>query len=167
MATNERFDWLWASTKLAEIAPKVLSGFPGYIIGDIDDIIQDTLLKLYRSEPHEKPSLRLLAVMIKHTAIDRMRARGRTRSLDDFEHIESRAGEPTDVELRTELWERLRAGLACLSFEERSVLMRFYRGRVPIRQLADEAGVGYSAMAVRLHRIKKKLRAELRRLGSL
>jgi RNA polymerase sigma factor (sigma-70 family) len=167
VATNEHFDWLGISMRLAKIAPMVLRGFPSYISTEIDDIVQDTLLKLHRSGFSEQPSPELLRVMLRHAAIDHMRARRRVRSLHDVEFIDSIIDRSTDYDHRTELWQRLNLVLACLSREDQLLLMRYYCRRVKIQQLADEAGVKYSAMAVRLHRIKSKLRDKLDRLGDL
>lgn len=164
MAETERFDWLRISAMLENIAPAVLRTFPHYLTRDIEDIVQDTLLKLHRL--HRKgyanePSRNLLAVMIKHQAIDRMRARGRLSSLHDIEIVDVSGERSARQQDRAELWRKLSAGMQQLSDEDRLLLMKYYRGKMKIQELADEAGVGYSAMAVRLFRIKEKLRQVL------
>ena len=158
MPDSGDFDWIAAHTALEEVAPKVLRTFPLKIRNDQGDIIQEVLLKLQRSQLDEVPSTKLLSVMVRHSAIDRIRASRRLSPID--EELVS----PLDSTVqndRQELWQLLNDALDRLNREEYVLLMKFYRGNVPIQNLATDAGVSYSAMAVRLFRIKEKLRAEL------
>ena len=95
--------------------------------------------------------------MVKNRAIDRLRAK---RRVSQLEHDLVDANGVGELE-RQEQWNALSDALHRLDQEEYVVLMKFYRGGVPIRELADEHGIGYSAMATRLFRIKEKLRSEL------
>jgi RNA polymerase sigma factor (sigma-70 family) len=59
------------------------------------------------------------------------------------------------------LIERLRTELQSLTDEERKLLELRFDRRLSTREIAMELGVGFSAAAVRLHRLIAKLRVRL------
>jgi RNA polymerase sigma factor (sigma-70 family) len=157
MTENDDLDWATVLQELKGIAQNVTSRFPAWIRSETDDIVNDAAIKLWRLGI-ERPSKKLSYIMLRQAAIDRWRARRRLRPLSGAEVVDQRGLESADVERRADLWKQLQLSLGTISEEERQLLTRFYLERVDIKQLAEEAGVKYSAMAVRLHRIKRRLR---------
>lgn len=156
---NEQ-DWRAICEELRRIAPIVLSGFPRVIAQDIDDIVQDVATTLLDKVGYQSIGPGLLAVMIKHQAIDRLRSK-HAKAVSTFPVAELEGRRPEADSRKSELWELLQRGLAQLPTEDVTLLRRFYFEQTRIAELAREHGVQYSTMAVRLHRIKEKLREQL------
>jgi RNA polymerase sigma factor (sigma-70 family) len=160
MADDKEVNWDFVLQNLGEIARSVTSRFPAWIQNEIDEIVTDTAAKLWRSGIRE-PTEKLSYIMIRQAAIDRWRARRRLRSLSEAEVVDDRKRETAEVDLQAERRKELDLALAELPAEDRQLLLRCYHDRVAIGRLAIEAGVSYSAMAVRLHRIKNRLRDQI------
>jgi RNA polymerase sigma factor (sigma-70 family) len=133
----------------------------------VDDIVQEVLLKLQSLQTLQR--LRIagspagyIAVMFRNAATDVVRRRQRGLALEVPLTEDYPAREGGDLDLVTpERAARLREALLSLRPEERNLLrMRFWRG-FSIGQIVEKSGTTYSASAVRLFRILRKLREKL------
>jgi len=134
---------------------------------EVDDLVQDALVKLQSLRTLQRLKAAgspagYVAVMLRNAAMDllRKRQRGVEVTLSD----ELAAPHTQEAELMApERSEQLRRALLSLSPEERNVLrMRFWRG-LSIALIAEASDATYSATAVRLFRILRKLRERLDR----
>jgi RNA polymerase sigma factor (sigma-70 family) len=158
--------WESAGTLLRSIGLMLWRTHPGLQREEVDDLVQDTLLKLQslqtlrRLKAARSPA-GYITVMLRNAGTDllRQRQRGAEMTLgDSLAAPDIRGDEP----LAPEQSERLRLALLSLSPEERNLLrLRFWRG-TSITQIAEILGVTYSAAAVRLFRTLRKLREGLK-----
>lgn len=155
--------WSEVRTRLRAYARKIARLAPD----DIDDVVQAVLLKL--QDPAFITRLRntrapaaYIVVSLRHAATDiaRVRARERVKMARYGLSLLTPQLGPSGRETRlTELG----AALARLSEDERALLrLRFWRD-LSIAQIAEQQGVTYSTMAVRLFRLLRKLRSEIAR----
>ena len=154
--------WETAARFLREYGQSLSRTFPDLQKHEVDDLVQDVLLKLQslrtlkRLKAAGSPA-GYIAVMLRNAATDFLRQRQQRieQALDD----ELPAPETTEEDATVS--ERLRKALLSLSPEERNLLrMRFWRG-LSIAQIAEASNAMYSATAVRLFRILHKLRVRL------
>lgn len=128
----------------------------------VDDLVQDTLLKLQSLHTFQRLKAArspagYVAVMLRNAGTDLLRRRQRGVEVALSEQLAARDSEAEEVVAR-EQSERLRLALLSLSSEERSLLqLRFWRG-FTIAQIAEISDATYSATAVRLFRLLRKLR---------
>jgi RNA polymerase sigma-70 factor (ECF subfamily) len=159
--------WVVAASLLRTYSHILLRAYSTLAQEGIDDIVQDVLLKLQSLQTLQR--LRIagspagyIAVMLRNAATDVVRRRQRGLVLEVPLTEDYPAHEGSDVDLVTpERAARLREALLSLKPEERNLLrMRFWRG-FSIGQIAEKSGTTYSASAVRLFRILRKLREKL------
>ena len=149
------------------------------ILGDPEDAeecVNDTWLGVWNSIPPQRPSpLRTYVCRIAHNlAITRWHANtAKKRSkrydlaLDELaECIPDRRGVEDDLDAR-ELTELLNAFLDTLSYQDRFLFMRRYWYADSLPEAAQMAGLRYNTAAVRLHRVREKLKRTLRKEGVL
>jgi RNA polymerase sigma factor (sigma-70 family) len=147
----------------------LLATHPALHRDEMDDVIQETLLKLQSLATMRR--LRLagspagyVTVMLRNAVVDRLRKRfkeqGRIEEfLDDLALQPHVFGEETEEDEKAV---RLRKALRNLNSADRHLLqMRFWRN-MEIGQIANGMGISYSAAAVRLFRILHRLRDEVR-----
>ncbi len=135
---------------------------------DVDDIVQDVLIKLQSLERLRR--LRLagsvdgyLVVMMRNAATDLVRRRQREQAYVRSWRPELGAAEIPDIfeSAALDRGTKLREALQSLTADERNLLrMRFWRG-MSIGEIADEIHVSYSAAAVRLFRTLHRLRTHM------
>jgi RNA polymerase sigma factor (sigma-70 family) len=161
MADDENIRWETIRLLLEEIARSELRSFPSDIASDLDEFVQETLYRLVRSGYPGQPGRKLLRLIVRRQAIDRVRAKRRFVSVDYAAIADAAPEHNAQADRRAALWQDLQSGLSLLDANDREMLTKFYLKQMTIQQLADEVGVNYSAMAVRLHRIKTQLRKML------
>jgi RNA polymerase sigma factor (sigma-70 family) len=139
---------------------------------DVDDIVQDVLLKL-----HSLDSLRRLrlagspsgyvVVMVRNAAYDIVRAQVRENTfLRQLAREPSASSSQEETAPANEVMLRLREEMQLLTQEERTLLrMRFWRS-MTIKDISQETGDTYSAVAVKMFRLLKRVRDRLERLDS-
>lgn len=156
--------WQLAADLLHVYGRVLLRTHPGLRQEEVDDAVQDILVKLQ--------SLRILqrlkaagspagyvAVMLRNAGTDLLRKRQRSAEVGLSEHLTSL--DTGEVGIAQEQSERLGLALRSLSPEEQNLLrLRFWRG-LSIAEIAGISDATYSATAVRLFRILRKLRQGL------
>lgn len=132
---------------------------------EVDDIVHDLLLKLQREETldnlrHKKAPGGYIAMMVRNAVIDLARRSQREHAtLLLYGHASlAPEVEPTDHDA---LVRRLERALTKLSDSERQLLGQRFWENLSIGEIAAAAGLSYSAVAVRLFRLLKRLRREL------
>lgn len=161
-------DWGQVYATLRDLAPVVLRGFPRQVTNDLDDIVQDVVIKLHDAQlsgklpPMSRPQ-GYLGMLLRWRAIDRLRALRRQRTFEKLEAVTDSLAVSQDEERkrRQVLWNALKDRIDKLPDDERLLFLRFYLGGVSIKELAKEANVKYSTMAQRLHRIKERLKSQM------
>ena len=149
------------------------------ILGDPEDAeecVNDTWLGAWNSIPPQRPSpLRTYVCRIAHNlAVTRWYANtARKRdgrydlALDELaECVPNREG-VEDVAAARELARIIDRFLDTLSYEDRFLFMRRYWYADPLPEAARMAGMRYSTAAVRLHRVREKLKKQLMKEGVL
>lgn len=140
---------------------------------DAEESVNDTYLKTWNVIPPQRPSFfyAFLAKICRHCALDRVdwngAAKRKTELLSLTQELESCI--PDEENLRRaeakELRGLLDAFLRTLTPENRVLFLRRYWYRESIRTLARRAGMGESAVRMRLTRTREKLRAFLEKEG--
>jgi RNA polymerase sigma factor (sigma-70 family) len=152
------------SAAIAFYSHVVVNRYGGLSPEDMDDVLQAILLKLQTPETLRR--LRLagspegyIVVMLRNAAADLLRKRFREREGLERYLLEPRLlAEAKEDEIKGA---RLRVALLSLSPIERALLkMRFWQG-MNIAEIAAQTGATYSATAVRMFRILKRLREGL------
>ena len=134
---------------------------------EMDDVIQDVLLKLQSLDTMRRVRAArfpegYLVVMMRNGARDRLRRRSVARDL----MIELAVYDPADTaeeipRVVGDRYRRMRTVLASFSDEDRKLLhMKFWRD-MTIQNTAEILNISYSAAAVRLFRVLKKLEKTL------
>ncbi len=130
---------------------------------EMDEVIQDVLLKLQSLDTMQRVRAAgspegYLVVMILNTAKDRLRRRSVERDLLTElgdEHIANEEEKPSGR--LSEAAQHLRQVLKSLSDDDRELLhLRFWRN-LEIREIAEVLQISYSAAAVRLFRVVKRI----------
>jgi RNA polymerase sigma factor (sigma-70 family) len=136
---------------------------------DVEDIVQDVLLKL-----HSLDSLRRLrlagspsgyiVVMVRNAAYDLVRAQVRESTfLRQLAREPSASSSEEATSPADGVTLRLQQEMQLLTQEERALLrMRFWRS-MTIKDISKETGDAYSAVAVKMFRLLKRLRDRLER----
>ncbi len=138
---------------------------------DLDDIVGETLLKLQSPETIKRVraagSLEgYLVVMVRHAAIDLLRHEQRQRTaLAEIAYQQSLGSEKVEMVITLAESDPLDQVLGRLSADERYLIkLRFWK-KLGIQEIADRTGLSYTAAAVRLFRIMRKMRDLYRQLG--
>ena len=147
------------------------------ILGDPEDAeecVSDAYLGVWNSVPPERPMpLRTYVCKIaRNLAAKRLRANtarkrgsGYDLALDELaEIVPDRVGVEEQVAAK-ELAGLINAFLDSLSYEDRFLFMRRYWYADPLNEIAKMAGMSYGAAAVRLHRVRERLRKQLLKEG--
>ena len=162
MAWSELLQWLrlYGLTAVRHSVSSLTSG-------DIEDVIQETILKLQNEKmlitiQSAKDPQRYLSRMLKNAAVDRLRQISRERKgmievLRDGAAVE----DPREDHARQSLIRKLGMEMSLLSKEERKLLHMVYWQGLSIKDAADKLGEKYSTVATRLFRSVKKLRGRL------
>ena len=166
----------------AEVLPQLdrLYGFAVYLSGDrreAEDLVQDTLVKAYRSFDRFEPGTNLRAwlyTILANTYKNRLRRRDQHwASLDDL----SPAGEaetawsegsvdPESVTDDADLQERVRGAIDKLSPDFRAVVLLADLEGYAYREIADILGVPIGTVMSRLHRGRQALKRHLAGLAA-
>src|SRR5258706_14382499 len=163
---SDRDDAAWVSATFLLLAYSRVLAHPHYGIGpaEIDDLVQETLLKLQSLQTLQRLKITrspagYVAVMLRNAATDLVRRRRRGQDFEialSEESAEQGIAQPSLA--FPERSKRLQGALRSLGAEDRNLLrMRFWRG-LTIGQIASLSHTTYSATAVRLFRILRKLR---------
>lgn len=128
--------------------------------GDAEDLVQEVLLQALRAEslPCDAARLRgFLGVVARNVCIDwrRRRQRAPTEQPLDEAHAVSLDGGQAAALARAEV----EAALSELPHDVRRVLLMRYREAATHGEIAARLGISEGAVAVRLHRARKRVRA--------
>ena len=150
------------------------------ILGDVseaEECVSDAYLAAWRSIPPQEPRDYLfayLARITRHLALDRCRARSRTKRSAHVEELTAElmdsvpAGESVEARLDAkELAGAVGAWLRTLPEEKRRLFLRRYWYCDPVSALAKRMGWGESRVKTALHRLRKGLREHLEKEGYL
>lgn len=132
---------------------------------DLDDFTQEVVIRLYASRGQLRDGDRLghwAAASARNLAIEwnRKRAPILMSTAPEVPVVEG-VDDPT---LREERWQALVNALSGLDPVERDLLVSYYVDGIGYDELQRRHGLSYSAVGVRLHRAKQKLRKRLGRL---
>ncbi len=130
---------------------------------DLDDFTQEVVIRLYAGRDQLRDSGRLAqwtSVTARNLAVqwNRRRAPIPMSSLPDLPPEALSDDDPT---LLAERWQALVSALETLDPVERDLLVSYYVDEVGYTVLQQRHGLSYSAVGVRLHRAKRKLRTRL------
>jgi RNA polymerase sigma-70 factor (ECF subfamily) len=130
-------------------------------VQDAEDVTQEVLLAFYRNHSgHSDPCGGLLVRMAVLRAIDHLRRRRRTVSVDGLSLADPSQG-PEEEAIGSELVERLHDGIARLPAREAEVFCFRYFHDLSYDAIAEGLGISRDAVAVALHKARSKLRAFL------
>jgi RNA polymerase sigma-70 factor (ECF subfamily) len=162
--------------KYRPLAWRVARGFADFDRDDVDDVVQESFVRAFRSVGTLKDPGRFgpwLLTIVRNRALSRLARRRATSDLaDELEReVESLEAEtpPLDDTAEAEL-EVVRRVIAELPEgpEKETVRLFYVEGNLSAREIADRLGVGKSAITMRLERfrtkVKKRILAEVARL---
>ena len=147
------------------------------ILGDPEDAeecVNDTWLGTWNSIPPQRPAplrtyvcriARNLATKKFHANLAQKRNSRYDIALDELAECIPDRGTVEETVDAKELARILDGFLDTLSYEDRFLFMRRYWFADPLADAAEQAGMSYGAAAVRLHRVRKKLRKLLMKEG--
>lgn len=147
------------------------------ILGDegaAEECVNDTWLGAWNSIPPNRPAplrtyvckiARNLATKRYHSDRAQKRNSQYDLALDELEECLSGSGSVEDELAARELTEIINAFLDTLTYEDRFLFMRRYWYADSIGDIAAMMGMSYNAAAVRLHRVKERLRRILVKEG--
>ena len=143
---------------------------------DVKECVNDTWLAAWNSIPPNRPDplrtyickiARNLAAKRYHANLAQKRSSPYDLALEELEECIPDSSTVEDAVAAKELSEIIGRFLDTLSYEDRFVFMRRYWYADPLPEIAGMAGMSYSAAAVRLHRVRKKLKKLLLKEGVL
>ena len=141
---------------------------------DAEECVSDTYLGVWNSIPPQRPAplrtyvcriARNLAAKRYHANTAQKRGSGYDLALDELDGIVPARGGVEEAVAARELAALINAFLDTLRYEDRYLFMRRYWYADPLREIARTAGMSYGAAAVRLHRVREKLRNYLLKEG--
>ena len=147
------------------------------ILGDREDAeecVSDTYLGAWNSIPPQRPAplrtyvcriARNLAAKRYHANTAQKRGSGYDLALDELAEIVPDRGGVEEAFAAKELAALIDSFLDTLRYEDKYLFMRRYWYADPLREIARTAGMSYGAAAVRLHRVREKLRNYLLKEG--
>ena len=144
-----------------------LEAFVGFVrkrVGDPDlaaDLVQESLLKALKSEkvPESERMIPWFYRILRNSIIDLYRRNDVQQRAK--EHLISEAEHALDAETETSLCQCFRRLLPALPEPYQEVLQRLDLDGVSPTVLAEELNVSLNSLNVRLHRARKRLKAEL------
>ncbi len=154
--------WRELSARVHILASKLLPKRTDISPDDIEDVVQEALLKMQRGDiitrlASSNSIAGYVAVMLRNRAIDFVRSKVARRECLSNEIPEVSYEERVTVDdLRLD---RLEEAVSSLNDADRAVLRMKFWDDLSIRSIAADLGVKYSTAAVRLFRAIKRLRA--------
>ncbi len=141
--------------------------------GDADDVVQTVFLRLHRSGGVEKLSDQPAAYLYRaaiNAGLDLVRKRGRVRELGLSEIGPNQPEEQRDLPhkqlMGQEIKMQLRDAVARLSEKSAEVFaLRYFEG-FDNKTIAETLGTSASVIGVTLHRARRKVEQELKKMGS-
>ena len=149
------------------------------ILGDLEDVkecVNDTWLGAWNSIPPNRPDplrtyvckiARNLATKRYHANSAKKRDNQYDLALEDLAECVPDRNTVEDTVAAKELAEVINRFLDTLSYEDKFVFMRRYWYSDSLPEIAKLAGMSYNSVAVRLHRVKGKLKKTLLKEGVL
>ena len=143
---------------------------------DTKECVNDTWLGVWNSIPPNRPDplqtyvckiARNLATKRYHANSAKKRDSQYDLALEDLEECVPTRNTVEDTVAAKELTEIINRFLDTLSYEDKFVFMRRYWYSDSLPEIAKMAGMSYNSVAVRLHRVKGKLKKLLRKEGVL
>lgn len=134
---------------------------------DVKECVNDTWLGAWNSIPPNRPDplrpfvckiARNLAVKRYHANSAKKRDSQYDLALEELAECVPDSSTVEDTVVAKELAEIINRFLDTLSYEDKFVFMRRYWYADSLREIAEMSGMSYSSVAVRLHRIKGKLK---------
>ena len=126
---------------------------------DVDDVFQDTWIRVVRSAHRYDPAQRFsswLFAIAWNLVKDRW-SRGRVHEQADFATIESRDQSPEDAALDADRARHLREQVACLPERlAQAILLRYFE-ELSEKEVADRLGVPVGTVKSRIHHGLRKL----------
>jgi RNA polymerase sigma factor (sigma-70 family) len=159
--------WQECVARLRDYAERVLISLPNEVTGTPDELALETVLKIiepsnrvaeiFRSMANPRLPEAYLQAMLRNMALTHLRRRlVEKRALEALARI--RQAEQAAI-LPPEDLEQLHRELFRLSDDERELLRQRFWQELTIQEIASRAGISYSAAAVRIFRLVRKLRA--------
>jgi len=124
------------------------------------DISQEAFIEAYRSLPrleHPRRFRSWLFSILRHRALNYLRAAGRIDRFVSLEEAEDHPAEPTGAG-PSEPFEAIRGKLDRLSVRHQEILAAKYLEGLSYEEIAQSFGLSVNAVRVRCHRAKEKLR---------
>ena len=134
---------------------------------ELEDLAAEVFAGIWQGREglREEGSLRgYLAASARNAAWDALRQRSVPLEELPEEMVDVNPSPGEEVE-RRELLEAVEAALAELDPEDRAVLRRHYFAGETLASMAREMGMGEGALRVRMHRVRRARREELRKRG--
>lgn len=168
-----------AISELEKSHGKAVRSVAFHILNDEDDVkecVNDTYLGVWNSIPPNRPAsllsyvcriARNLAAKRYHANLARKRNSQYDLALDELAECIPDRCTVEDAVAAKELAGIIDRFLDTLPYEEKFLFMRRFWYADPLPEIARMAGISYGAAAVRLHRVKAKLKKELLKEGVL
>lgn len=164
MRASQTGDGAAFESLLSEILPRVRSQVFGRLGGrdHAEDVVQNVLLSIHRSRHTYQPTRRFkpwLNAVTRNAVIDAMRARRhewRHQDFDDFELAAEPGPDPFDAAER--ISPELEAAMARLPETQREAVELLHVHELSVREAAERSGSSVSALKVRAHRGRARLR---------
>ena len=166
-----------AISELAEKHGSAVSKIAVNILQDEEDAkecVNDTWLGVWNSIPPNRPDpLRTYVCKIaRNLAVKRVQSNHAKKrnsqydlALDELAECIPDCSMVEDALAAKELAESINRFLDTLSYEDKFIFMRRYWYSDSLSEIADMAGMTYNSVAVRLHRVKGKLKKQLLKEG--
>ena len=138
-------------------------------VQEAEEIHNDTLLRSWDTIPPEKPTRlgNYLAILCRNLALNRLdwnkaQKRGADITMLSDELEEAAKSQTVEDEINArELGRLISSFLRGQSPEDRQIFVRRYTWLMPTKSIAETMGLKESAVRVRLHRIRRKLKSYL------
>ena len=129
-------------------------------VADAEDVAQDVAETLLRRPPRDVRNWpALLKTMAVNASVDMLRKR---RDTTDTEHL-SAGRRPDDALADAERARALRTAIAALSVRNANLFSLYYLADLSQADIARQLSMSENAVSVALHRIRKKLAADVRK----
>ena len=142
---------------LFRLASRILGGG-----NDAEDVVQEAFCEAYQLQQGQTVDNwgGLLRRIVTHRAVDRLRKRRATVSLDGLEPS-ARTHNPEHAAIARELGERLRRAIGELPERQAAVFCLRYFDDLPYAQIAETLGIDPSAVGTALNKARGKLKSLL------
>jgi RNA polymerase sigma-70 factor (ECF subfamily) len=127
---------------------------------DAEDVVQDVFMEVQRVRVHVRCWPALLRRLTTFRALDRLRQRKSTVSIDGL-CLFSPNGDPESHAIGRELADRLRQAIAQLPQRESTVFCQRYFDELSYDQIAENLAISRGAVAAALHKARAKLESLL------